>query len=339
MQNRVNKVIIGKDIARTASLQITDPTTTATYVAEGEAFVVDKNKNLLAAGSTIADTDIIYIGIGSSETYEYTLETGTLVENARRIDFSSPIQGSLIKSYKGLSADNAATERVATVNIDSASSFAPVVGTEYVLRVVYKDIPEHPGQFTDTFRVVAASTTPSALTTLFVAEINQKGPSGKIDSRVVASASSNNLVLTGKVIPYNNTSEEIDEYRQVDFDVFLFSDNFDDCVVTYSTTAHPGNGNPKIVRDREKFAQSYEGITNRIHFPVIKPLQTVDMTKWYDAIIIENGIDFVSADMEYIKETQVTTEIFIPANAGQTTDILAVLNPWMASVNQTAVTV
>ena len=101
----------------------------------------------------------------------------------------------------------------------------------------------------------------------------------------------------------------------------------------------PGNGNPKIVRDREKFAQSYEGITNRIHFPVIKPLQAVDMTVWYDAIIIENGIDFVSADMEYIKETQVTTELFIPANALQTADILAVLNPWMASVNQIAVTV
>jgi hypothetical protein len=338
MQNRVNKVIIGKDIDRTSSLQITDPTTTATYIADGEIIVVDKDKNLLAAGSTIADTDTIYIGVGSSTTFDYSLPSGTLVEDARVINWSAPIKGSLVKTFKGLSADNAATERKATINFDGASTFAPVVGTEYVLRVVYKDIPEHPGQYTETFRVTATSVTPGILTDLFVAEINQRGPSGDFESRVIATDDTD-LILTGKVIPNNTTNDEIDEYRQVDFDVFLFSDNFSDVTVTYNTEAHPGNGNPKIVRDREKMAQSYEGITNRTHFPVVKPSQSVVMTKWYDTIIIENSVDFVSADMEYTKYSPVTTEIYIPTNALQTADILAVLNPWMASIDKEAITV
>lgn len=334
MQNRVNKILIGKDINRTSSLQITDPTTTSTYIAEGEVIVVDKDKNLLAAGATVLDTDTIYLGVGSSVTYDYTLPSGTAVTDARVIDWSAPIKGAFVKTFKGLSADNSATERSATINIDGASTFAPVVGTEYVIRVVYKDIPEHPGQFTQTFRVIATSVTPSVLTTAFVSEIN-----GDANSRVTASASSNDLVLVGKTIPSNSTSEEIDEYRQVDFDVFLFSDNFSDVTVTYNTQAHPGNGNPKIVRDREKAAQSNEGITNRTLFPVIKPAQSVDMTKWYDSIIIENAVDYVSADNEYTKSANVTTEVYLPANAGQASSILAVLNPWMASVNKLAVTV
>ena len=337
MQNRVNKVIIGKDIDRTSSLQITDPSTTATYIAEGEVIVVDKDKNLLAAGSTVADTDTIYIGVGSSETYDYTLPSGTAVEDGRVINWSAPIKGSLVKSYKGLSADNAATERKATINFDGASTFAPVVGTEYVLRIVYKDIPEHPGQFTETFRVTATSVTPGVLTDLFVAEINKLGPSGTYESRVTATDDTD-LVITGKVIPYNNTNEEIDEYRQVDFDVFLFSDNFSDVTVTYNTEAHPGNGNPKVVRDREKMAQSYEGVTNRTHFPVVKPSQSVVMTNWYDSIIIESAVDYVAADNEYTKYANVSTEVYIPTNALQTADILAVLNPWMVSVNKEAIT-
>ena len=211
MQNRVNKVIISKDIDRTSNLQITDPSTTATYIAEGEVIIVDKDKNLLAAGSTVADTDTIYIGVGSSETYDYTLPSGTAVENGRVINWSNPIKGSLVKTYKGLSADNAATERQATLNIDTASTFAPDGGTEYVVRIVYKDIPEHPGQFTETFRVIAESTTPSELTDLFVTEINKLGPSGTYESRVTASNSSDDLVIKGKVITNNSTNEEIDE--------------------------------------------------------------------------------------------------------------------------------
>src|SRR6056297_1551278 len=104
-QKRVNKVLIGKLIDRTSSVQITDPTTTATYIAEGEAVVLDKDKNLLSAGAVISDTDTIYIAVGTGDTYEYTKPDGTLVENARKLDISGPIKGRDVISYKGVSAD------------------------------------------------------------------------------------------------------------------------------------------------------------------------------------------------------------------------------------------
>ena len=73
---------------------------------------------------------------------------------------------------------------------------------------------------------------------------------------------------------------------------------------------------------------------------VYKDLSYSGLNKQYKKTIafLKND-DFVSADMEYVKETQVTTELYLPASALQTTSILAVLNPWMASVNKTAVTV
>jgi len=335
-QKRVNKVLISKLIDRTSGVQITDPTTTATYIAEGEVVVLDKDKNLLTSGSTISDTDTIYIAVGKGDTYEYTTPDGTLVEDARKLDISGPIKGRNIISYKGVSADSDATERQATIDIATASSFTPVVGTEYVIRVVYKDINEHPGQFIQDFRVVATSATPGDLTDAFVSKINKNK-----DSRISAENSSDDLVLTGKVIP-NSSADAIDEYQQVDFDIALHEvteDDWDDVEVTYNTEAHPGNGNPKLVRDREKEALGYEGITNRTHFPVIKPDMKVDMDKWYDSIVIESNTPYVSTAMEYGETAPTTVELYIPANAGQTTNVLAVLNTWMESAGLSSIAV
>jgi len=335
-QKRVNKVLIGKDIARTEELQITDPSTTATYIADGEVIVLDKDKNLLSTGDTITDTDTIYIAVGTSDTYDYTLPDGTLVENAKKLDISGPIKANNVVSYKGLNADSAATERQATIDIATATSFTPVVGTEYVIRIVYKDINEHPGQFIQDFRAVAESATPGDLTDAFVSKINKNK-----DSRISAENSTDDLVLTGKVIP-NSSADAIDEYQQVDFDVALHEveeGDWDDVSVTYDTNAHPGNGNPKLVRDREKHALAYEGVTNMTQFPVIKPDMKVDMSTWYDAIVIESNVPYVSTSVEYGETSPQTVELYLPDGAAQTsTDptlghdaVTVALNTWMES--------
>lgn len=341
MSKRVNKPIIGKDIDRTSSL-ITEGA--SQNIAEGEVVVLDKYKTLLTAGSTVADSDVIYLAVGTGETHDYTLPNGTAVTGIRKLSYSAPIQGSKVLSYKGISADSGAVERQATIDM---SGITPVVGTEYVLRIVYKDLVEHPGQFTQTFRHISTDATIANLVNAFVTKINAYGPSGNIDSRVTASNSSNDLVLVGRVIPSNDTNDEIDEYNQVDFEISVWSivtstgvqtNSWSTATITYNTTASSGNGNPKKVRDIEKFARAYEGVTNLTHFPVIKPAMSTDMTKWYDSITIEHDVEYVSADNQYVKEAPLTTQVFIPAAALQTDDVLAVLNPWMASVNKTAVT-
>lgn len=321
---RVNNVLIGKDIARTASLDIS--ATGSQNLAEGEVFVADKNKELLSAGATIADTDTVYIGVGTSETYNYTDPSGSAVTGVRKIKWSSPIEGKGVKNFKGLEADSMSTEKKVTIDIDSASSFAPTDGEEYVIRLVFSSVSEHPGQFVQDYRVTADGTGTGDLTDDFVKVINNYEP-----SLVTASNVSDDLVIEANDVSADG-ADAIDEYRQVQFYAFLSSDNFEDVEVTVNNNPHPGHGNPKLVRDKEKHAQGYEGITSRFKFPVVKPDLSVDMDKWYDAIVIEHDNSYVAADNDYIKESSLTTEVYIPINAGQTTEVLAALNPWMASL-------
>jgi hypothetical protein len=336
MSLRVNMPIIGTDIARTESLVISGA---SQNLATGEIFVADKYKKPLAdAGSpTIATTDTIYIGMGLAETITYTLPNGTLVTE-KRILWSNPIQGTKVLGFSGISGGSAATERVAKINF-TAASFSPTAGVEYVIRVVYKDILTHPGQFTETYRVTATSTSATDLTNAFVLAINTMGVTPS-EARVIATNDTNDLVLTGKVIPNNESNDEIDEYSQVDFVCGLTSDNFDATVVAYTTVATPGIGNPKLVRDKEKMARGYQGVTNTINFPVIKATMATDMTKWYDVIVIEHDTDYESGEMQYIQSAPITTEIYIPTGAAQTSTsptagieaTLISLNAWMATL-------
>lgn len=333
MEHRVNRVFIGADISRTTDLDISY--SSSQNLAEGEAFVTDMYGNLLSSGSTISDSDVIYIGVGTSQTFDVTQPNGTEVTGLRKIKWSSPINGKFVKSYRGLDADSTATEKQYTIDLESASSFAPVEGEEYVIRAVFTDVTEHPGQFVQDYRVVARSTSTSDLVDDFVAEINSYKP-----SRVTADEDgSDDLRITGKDL-YSDRKDAIDEYRQVDFRIFLKSDNFDDVAITKNQSAHPGNGNPKLVRDREKHAQGYEGVTNQWSFPVNAPELNVNMDKWYDNIVIEHNTPYVAADNQYDKQFHQTTEIYMPDGAGQTDTapssghdaLLNVLNPWMNSL-------
>ncbi len=329
---RVNNVLVGTDIARTTDLVI-DPTASRN-LEEGEVFVADKNKQLLASGSTISDSGVIYIGMGSSETYDYTDPSGSAVTGIRKIIWSNPIEGKGVKNYKGLDADSSATEKQVTIDINDASGFTVTDGEEYVIRLVFSSVSEHPGQFVQDYRVTADGTGTGDLTDAFVKVINNYKP-----SLVTASNSGDDLVIVAKDVSADG-ADAIDEYRQVQFYAFLSSDNFDDVEVTVNSNPHPGVGNPKLVRDKEKYAQGYEGITNQWKFPVNKPDLNVNMDKWYDAIVIEHDNSYVSTAMDFKEEMSLTTEIYIPDGAGQTDTapssghdaVLNVLNPWMASL-------
>jgi hypothetical protein len=320
MLDRVNKVLIGKNISRTASAVLYGGSQAA---AEGEIFILDKNRNILAAGSTISDTDTIYIAEVLGDTYSYVTETGTSVTGVKKLIVSDPIEGNNVSSYKGR-AYSAIVEQVVTID---GSTFAPVVGTEYVLRIVYTDTYERPGQVTMTYRKIATTTSSDDLWTAFVALIN------KHTERRVTASGTTELVLTGRAMPYDRTDDvnAIDEYYQVNFKAFLYSNNFGDTTVTYTTRPFPGEGTWQRVRDAEKFALSYRGIMNRTIFPVQMPAMRTVKSTTYQAIVIESDKKYTSPD-SYDKKTRLTTEVYIPVGAGQLTDVLNVLNPWMASL-------
>lgn len=335
MLNKVNKLFIGKDINRDA--QVVDGAsmytiTLSTGLADGEVVVLDKFRKVLAAGSTYADTDTIFICQGTGSTFSYTNEAGTAVTGARKVRLSDPIKGNLVKSFKGESY-TAKAEQVTT--FDLTATAAVVVGTEYLVRIVYKDINEHPGQFTATYRHTPAVTTLSTFTTNMAAVVNAH--SGR---RVQATRTATSLILTALPIPECTTGlTDLDKFSMVQFEAYLNYVDADgywqEVTITSKVTSGPtyGSGTWEQIRDMEKESWGYLGITNRTHFPVQLPDACAVKDATYDLIHIEHDNDYLSPDNQYTKQTPLlTTLAFVVPSAGtQETSVLAVLNPWMAS--------
>jgi hypothetical protein len=328
MINRVNKVLIGKDISRTAALTAATLYTGTNGPADGEVIVLDKNKKLLSSGATTADTDTIYIAEAIGDTYTYVTEgTGTSVTGVRRLILSDLIVGTDVIGYRGR-AYSAIVEQVVTVT----PSLTVVAGTEYVIRIVFTDTREHPGQVTSTYRVIANTTaTVAALIDQFVAKIN-----ADTHRRVNATDGTTYLTLTARALPYDTTDSvnALDAYQQVNFKVFLTSNNFTTATtIVYTTAPFPGNGTWQKVRDAEQAQLGYRGVHSLIAFPYTAPTMRVVKDETYDCIVIEHNVPYQSPDNQYVKKAPVTTEIYIPntISSNQMTDVLTVLNPWMES--------
>ncbi len=338
MLNRVTNVLIGKDISRDAQVvagaQI-DTITKSTGLADGEIVVLDENKTVLAAGATIADSATIYIVQATTETFDYTNKAGTAVTGNRRIRMSGPIKGATVKGFKS-EAHVVKAEKTATVDI---TGMTPVVGTEYIVRLRYKDMNEHPAMFTQTYRYVSTTATLDTFGDAIAAKIN-----AHTGRRVNATYTSGDdtLLLTAREIPECCTRlTDIDRFRMVDFDVvFNYVNSSGNWTVWPSTSttitytdATYGQGNWEQVRDQEKDVKGYLGISNLTHFPVIEPDMETVLDETYDTIVIEHEVPYQSPDNQYVKNAPQSTAIFVPytATSNQMDSILLQLNPWMAS--------
>ena len=340
MLQRTTKLLIGKDINRDAL--VVEGASMATIIAtgamsDGEIVVLDKNKNVLAEGATIADSDIIYIAQGTGSTYSYTNEAGTTTATNRKLLFSDPIEGAKVKSYTGKSYA-APVQQVVTW---TPGTFA--AGTEYVIRIVYKDMVEHPGQFTHSYRHTGTSATTKTELDLMAPEFNKHA-----GRRVVFAENDSVMTITGLAVPEGTTSlAEIDEYKLVNFEVFVYAVtpttgvHVEFGTVVYTTAGSKGSGYWAEVRDIEKAVQGYTGTSSRTHFPVITPEFRTVVASTYDLIVIESDKSYLSPDNQYIKQAPLTTIIAMvaPSSGTQQTNVLAQLNPWMNSAGFASVAV
>lgn len=327
-------MLIGKDISRTGSLILYKADGTPN-LADGEIVVLDKDMKILVAGATISDTDTIYIIQGTGDTYDYADASGDAVTGVRRFIVSDPVEGSLVKSWKGVSYATKA-EQVSSYVI---TGMTPVVGTEYIIRIVYKDIKEHPGQFTQTYRYISTTATLDTFGAAIVAKITAHS-----GARVTATynAGTDTIAITGKAIPECTTSlTDIDKFSQVGFDLYFnyvnSSGNWVEWPVTtptvVATTAlEHGQGTWEQVRDVEKAQKSYRGFTNRTTFPILEPTTYAVKAETYDLLVIESDKSYRSSD-DWAKQAPLTQVLALPytATSNQMTDVLAVLNPWFAS--------
>jgi hypothetical protein len=335
MLQKTNKLFIGKDISRDA--QVVDGAsmytiTLSTGLADGEVVVLDKFKKVLAAGATVADTDTIFICQGTGNTFSYSNEAGTAVTGARKIRMSDPIKGNLVKSYTGKSY-TAKAEQVTTFDVTALA--AVVVDTEYLIRIVYKDMNEHPGQFTATYRHTPAVTTLATFTDNMMDAVNAHA-----GRRVQATSTGTTIVLTGLPMPEcTSTVTDIDKFSMVQFEAYLLyvtsKGYWAECTITSKVTTGPtyGSGTWESIRDMEKESWGYLGITNRTQFPVQLPDACVVKNATYDLIHIEHENDYLSPDNQYVKNFPLLTTIafVVPTTGTQESEVLAKLNTWMAS--------
>jgi len=330
------KLFISKDVARDTdivggiTLAAMINTAGSTPLQDGDVVILDKNMKVLTPGSTVADTDTIYVAMGHSVTYTVVNEAGTSIA-ARKIKLSDPIKANYIKKYSG-KVHAAKAEQAWT-----ATFTATTVGRQYVLRIVYKDLYEHPGLYTQTYNYTATATDQDTMGAALVALVN-----GDSNCRVTAAytAGSDAFVLTAKAIPGCTTGlSDIDEFHMVSFEPYInyvdSNNNQQEFVdFTIATNLSTGTGTWELMRDLEKEAWAYEGVHNRTQFPVTVPdFRTVKSSN-YNLLIIEHDIPYKTPNNLYSETTQAKTIIaFIDGTNGdaQQAFVLSQLNPWMAS--------
>jgi hypothetical protein len=265
-------------------------------------------------GAAISASDataagVFVIGVDTGKKYSFVAPDGSNATISTR-KFSRPI---IIDKVKELSAENYNAPSTEVVTVTTTSSWTPISGEEYVLRLIYKDIVGHPGQFTQSYRY---NVTPGDTRNTILAGLAKQINNSK-NARVTAAVSSDNLVVTAKEVDNNEGLFSVNEYSYVNFvATFYEADSLGVQPVTgvtidVTTTPNQGVGYWKTVRDREKWSLGYEGVTNPVDWFGPKADIFTEANKAYDQIVIKHTQPYHSPDNNYDKETDVVTELYV----------------------------
>lgn len=276
----------------------------------GEIALFDENRTLITSDALAAAAKSIYIGLCKGVMKVANPTTGAL-EDKKEIEFSVNIQRNGIRNVT-VTEYEAPKQQVITIDAASATI---TVGYRYVLRIVYNDLYEHPGQFTHTYETIATSTDAATLLTTLASQIN-KHPG----RRVTASVSGTTLTLTALEKDDNEGKYSINEYSVVNMDASLYYtipgallSNIPEAVtgVTIKKDAGtPGKGYWKQVRDAEMRNMGYKGMVFIDAYPMIVQDKVVDENTTYDTLTIEADNIYLSPDNQYHKDTPVEVQVF-----------------------------
>lgn len=323
MLNHVNTVLIGTKAPASY--------TTADALTKGQIALFDQNRAIVEDATGAKAASSLYIGVceGKEDVYN---EAGTKSTKSV-IRFSMPIM-------KGSKPHMVFSKYVAKAEdkiVITATSVVPEIGHRYVLRLVYTDIYEAPGQFTHTYEVIAKSTNPTDLITSFKNKINKHK-----EARVTATNDAAVLTLNAKEMPYNEGIMLDANYSQVSVEAFMWttipSGILSNAMYPISnltiakTQGTPGKGNPKIVRDRENAALGYRGITHRANgiYPYVAPEFKSDLDATYDTLTIEWDNKYLSDDNQYIKTIPLACELYVNADELDKSAFMTALEAFIA---------
>lgn len=314
MIQHVNTVLIGKNLPSAY--------TTADTLTAGDVALFDQNRAIIKTAADAAKATSLYIGVAQNKV-KVTMPNGSVADKAN-IKFGNEIQ-------KNSNPSAVIGEYVAPVQdkiVITLTDATIIAGHRYVLRIVYKDMYEAPGQFTHTYEVFAANTTAADLAAAIVKKINKHA-----NRRVNASASAAVITLTAMEKDDNNGVYSLNEYSVVDMEASLYVtipgailSNQPDAIpgaTIVKTPGNPGKGYWKQVRDAEVRYMGYQGHVFTGAYPEVVQDRMVEQDATYDYITVENDNKYLSNDNQYIKTTPLTTELYVKHSTGFASSIVA----------------
>ena len=306
MITRTDTVLIGKTCPT--------PYTTVDNLTQGAVALFDENKNLIKDEAAAVTASTVYIGV-AGDNMTITLPDGTS-GTKRSVEYSNAIQKASKPSYV-MGDYEAPVEEKIEIDLTFAK---PVIGHRYVLRIVYKDMYEAPGQFTHTYETVAITETADDLGKALLKKINKHA-----NRRVSATFTSHKLTLTALPKDDNEGVYSLNEYSVVSMEASLYVtipgallSNVPEAVpgaTIKKTAGKPGKGFWKQVRDIEVRMLGYKGHVFTDAYPIVEPKRNVTEGASYDYITIENDNLYLSPDNQYIKTTPLTTELYVEKSA------------------------
>ena len=314
MIQHVNTVLIGKTLPSAY--------TTADALTAGDVALFDQNRAIIKTAADAAKATSLYIGVAQNKV-KVTMPDGSVADKAN-IKFGNEIQ-------KNSNPSAVIGKYVAPVQdkiVITLTNATIIAGHRYVLRIVYKDMYEAPGQFTHTYEVFAANTTAADLAAAIVKKINKHA-----NRRVNASASAAVITLTAMEKDDNNGVYSLNEYSVVDMEASLYVtipgailSNQPDAIpgaTIVKTPGNPGKGYWKQVRDAEVRYMGYQGHVFTGAYPEVVQDRMVEQDATYDYITVENDNKYLSNDNQYIKTTPLTTELYVKHSTGFASSIVA----------------
>lgn len=314
MITRVDSVMIGKKCPADY--------TTVDALNAGEVALFDENRALIVDQDGALKASTIYVGVCTGDMTVTTPDGNSSTKKV--VEYSNAIQKASKPSYVMGNYKAPVAEKI-EIDLTSAK---PVIGHRYVLRIVYKDLYEAPGQFTHTYETVATSEVANDLGNALLKKINKHA-----NRRVTATFTSHKLTLTAMPKDDNEGVYSLNEYSVVSMEASLYVtipgaslSNVPEAVagVTIKKTAgHPGKGFWKQVRDMEVRMLGYKGHVFTDAYPIIEPKRFVTEGATYDYFTIENDNLYLSPDNQYIKTTPLTTEVYVEHAEGNETSVFA----------------
>lgn len=302
MITRVDSVMIGKKCPASY--------TTVDALNAGDVALFDENRALIQNQDGALKASTIYVGVCTG-AMTVTMPDGTS-STKKVVEYSNAIPKASKPSYVMGNYEAPVEEKI---EIDF-TSVKPVIGHRYVLRIVYKDLYEAPGQFTHTYETVATSNVSADLGEALLKKINKHA-----NRRVKATFVNHRLTLIAMPKDDNEGVYSLNEYSVVSMEASLYVtipgallSNVPEAVVGATikkTAGHPGKGFWKQVRDMEVRMLGYKGHVFTDAYPIIEPKRFVTEGATYDYFTIENDNLYLSPDNQYIKTTPLTTEVYV----------------------------